>query len=184
MQAISNIFAILLLYGLVYFVVWHGRTNKLDQAERKTYGILAAFWGITIFFVNYLGYLIGILGFLPWWPNNVLHAFIWVGLCLPYMFLAIRQEHPVVQFMAYGSFSLVIRYAEYNLFGVWDFDHLLFLFPGTDAYIVGWSFFDGGFGIATTFLLRLFRPHIHGLIDTTSAKGTGQANEVMAARHE
>jgi hypothetical protein len=87
------------------------------------------------------------------------------------MFIAIRHQHPVLQFMAYGGFSLIIRYAEYNLFGVWDFAHLLFLFPGTHAYIVGWSFFDGGFGIATGFLLRWFGPHINGVIDTSAPYG-------------
>jgi hypothetical protein len=183
MQDIPKIFAILMLYGLVFFVVWHARP-ALDRAERKTYWILAAFWGITIFFVNYLGYLMGILGFLPWWPNNALHAFVWVGLCLPYMFLAIRKEHPVIQFMAYSGFSLVIRYAEYNLFGVWDFGHLLYLFPGTDAYIIGWSFFDGGFGIATTFLLRRFGPHIGGFIDTTETKRRESSPAVLAPHRE
>ena len=159
-----DIVAILLLYASVLFVAWWHK-RKLDAAERKTFLVIYLVWAISIFFINYLGYLVGIFSFLPWFPNNFLHTFVWIGISLTYLFLAIREENIVVQFMAFAVFSLVIRYAEYRIFGVWDGDHFLFAVDGTDAYIIGWSFVDGFYPMATFLLLRLLKKWINGLID-------------------
>ncbi len=158
-----NILTILLLYALIFLVAWYDK-RTLDAAEKKTFWVLFPFWAVTIFVANYLGYLLGILAFLPWFPNNFLHTFAWIGIVLTYLFLAVRNQHLVVQFMAFAAFSLVVRYAEYKLFGVWDLDHFLFVFPGTDAFIIGWSFVDGVYPIVTFLVLRLFAKVIPGLI--------------------
>ena len=162
MSDLTKILVVLVVYALVFLVAWYNK-KKLDAAEKKTFWVLYFLWSITIFIVNYLGYLIGIFSFLPW-VNNFLHTFVWIGITLSYLFLAVRHEHIVVQFMAFAAFSLVVRVAEYNLFGVWDLDHFLFAFRGTDAYIVGWSAVDGFYPIATFLVLRLFSKWISGLI--------------------
>ncbi len=158
-----NILTVLVLYLIVFVVVWYDK-RKLDASERKTFLVLYFFWSILIFIANYVGYLLGILSFLPWWPNNFLHTFVWIGVCLTYLFLALRQQHQVVQFMAFASFSLVVRYAEFKIFGVWEMDHFLHVIRGNDAYIIGWSFIDGFFGVVTMLVLKLFSKWIDGLV--------------------
>ena len=153
---------ILVLYFLVFIVAWFDK-RKLDGSERKTFLMLFLVWSVTIFIANYLGYKMGILSFMPW-VNNFLHAFVWIGVCLSYMFLALRKQHIITQFMAYASFSLVIRYTEYKIFGVWEHDNCLNAVQGTDAYIIGWSFIDGGYGIVTILLLKLLSKKIRGLV--------------------
>ena len=159
-----KIVAILILYASVLLVAWWHK-RKLDAAERKTFVVIYLVWAISIFFINYLGYVIGVFSYLPWFPNNFLHTFVWIGISLSYLFMAIRKEHIVVQFMAFALFSLVIRYAEYKIFGVWNGDHFLFVVEGVDAYIIGWSYVDGFYSPATFILLRILKKWIPGLID-------------------
>lgn len=163
MTELTKILATLVLYGLVWLIAWYDKP-RLNAAERKTFWLFYFFWSTTIFIVNYLGYLIGIFSFLPWWPNNFLHTFVWIGVSLTWLFLALRESHIVVQFMAFALLSLAIRYAEYNLFGVWDLDNFLRLFKGTNAYIVGWSFVDGFYPVAAFLLLKLCSRWMSGLV--------------------
>lgn len=166
-----KILVVLVLYAFIFLVVWYDK-KKLDAAEKKTFWVFYFFWSITIFIANYLGYLIGVFSFLPWFPNNFLHTFAWIGIVLTWMFLALRHHHVVVQFMAFAGFSLVVRVSEYNLFGVWDLDHFLFVFQGTDAYIIGWSVVDGLYPIAAFLVLHVFRKFISGLIPPTRTAPT------------
>ncbi len=159
-----KIVAILILYATVLFIAWWHK-RKLDTAERKTFIVIYLMYAISIFFINYLGYVIGVFSYLPWFPNNFLHTFVWIGIVLTYLFMAIRKEHMVVQFMAFAAFSLVIRYAEYKIFGVWDGQGTLYESYGTDAYIALWSYVDGFYSIATFLLLRILKKWIPGLID-------------------
>src|SRR5712691_971940 len=149
-----RLLAILLLYAAIFLVAWYDK-RKLDDAERRTFRLLWLFWSVTIFFANYIGYLVGIFSFLPW-LNNFLHTFVWIGIVLSYLFVSIYKESVVFQFLAFAFLSLAVRYSEYKLFDVWNHDHFLFLFRGNDAYILGWSFVDGFYSIATFLLLKLF----------------------------
>lgn len=174
MPDLTRIIALLLLYGLIFLVAWYDR-RTLDAAEKKTFRVFWLFWSVTIFVVNYLGYLIGVFSFLPW-LNNFLHTFVWIGVVLTYLFLAVRREHIVVQFLAFAGFSLAVRYAEHKLFDVWNHDHFLYLFRGTEAYILGWSFIDGFYPIAAFLVLRLLAKGVSGLVvpgPATTARGAG-----------
>ena len=172
MSAVGNVLALLVLYGLIFLIAWYDK-KKLDATEKKTFWLFYFFWSITIFIANYVGYLTGIFSFLPW-LNNFLHTFLWIGVVLTYLFLAVRNEHIAVQFMAFALFSLVVRYSEYKLFGVWDHDHFLYTFRGIDAYILGWSFVDGFYPIAAFLVLSLFSKKIDGLIETTHVRSRRQ----------
>lgn len=157
-----NVVAILVLYALIFLAAWYDK-RTLNPAERKTFWVFYFFWSITVFIINYLGYLIGVFSFLPW-LNNFLHTFVWIGITLTWLFLALREKHFIVQFMAFSSLSLVVRYSEYKIFGVWELDHFLFTVQGTDAYIIGWSFIDGFYPLGAFLVLRLFSKRIDGLV--------------------
>jgi len=157
-----RLLAILLVYAAIFLVAWYDK-KKLDTAERRTFWFLYLFYAVTIFIVNYLGYLVGIFSFLPW-LNSFLHTFVWIGIVLSYLFVAIYKEPIAVQFLAFAFLSLAVRYSEYKLFGVWNHDHFLYLFRGTDAYILGWSFVDGFYSVATFPLLKLVSRKIPGLV--------------------
>ncbi|MGH8621423.1 MAG: hypothetical protein ACRET3_04720, partial [Burkholderiales bacterium] len=146
----------------IFLVAWYHK-RKPDPVEKKTFWVLWAFWAPTIFVMNFIGYKLGILSFLPW-LNNFLHTFLWIGITLSWLFIAVYREHMVLQFLAFALFSLVVRYAEYNLYGIWELDHFLKVFPGTHAYIVGWSFVDGFYSIVTFLVLRLLSKKVAGLI--------------------
>ena len=158
-----KVLIILFLYIFVFIVAWYDK-RKLDASERKTFWLLYFFWSPVIFIANYVGYLLGLFSFLPWWPNNFLHTFVWIGVCLTYLFLSLYKEHMVVQFMAFSLFSLVVRYAEFKIFGVWELDHFLHVFKGNDAYIIGWSFIDGLYSIVTFLVLKILSKWVKGLI--------------------
>ena len=173
MSVPASIGVLLILYGLIFLAAWYDK-RKLDATERKTFWVFYFFWSITVFIINYLGSLIGVFSFLPW-LNNFLHTFVWIGVVLTWMFLAIRHLHFAVQFMAFALFSLVVRYSEYKLFGVWDHDHFLFAFRGTDAYILGWSFIDGFYPVGAFILLALLRKRVPGLVSRGAATTSNPA---------
>lgn len=158
----ARILVLLGVYASVFLVAWLDR-RRLDAAEKRTFLMLFAVWSVSVVAINYGGYRLGVIGFIPW-LNNLLHAVVWVGGVLTYLFLAVRHLHIVVQFMAFSFFSLVVRYAEFRLFGVWDHPHFLHAFRGTEASILGWSFVDGFIPLLDLGLLALVRRRVPGLV--------------------
>ncbi len=137
---------------------------SLEPAERKTFFTIAGVWAVAVFVANYLLYRAGLMSFLPW-LNNFMHTFLWIGVCLSFLYLGVREDQPmVVQFLVFATFSLIVKYAERMLFGTWDLDHFFHVFRGNFAYILGWSLADGLYPPLTFYGLRLLGRWISGLI--------------------
>ena len=167
MSEIGKIGVLLVFYALL-FVVIRIHKKRIEPNERKAFWVLYFTWAGSMFIANYVGYLMGIMSFLPWWPNNFLHTFVWIGVCLTSLYFSVRHEPMVVQMSSFMIISLVVKYAEQQIFGVWEMEHFLHIFRGNAAYIIGWSTVDGLYPPLTLLLLRLLSKWVRGLDLTPS----------------
>jgi hypothetical protein len=152
-----------LFYGaLVVVMSMHGR--RMEPEERKTFLMVGAVWAVSVFIANWLLYKAGVMSFLPW-VNNFMHTFVWIGLCLTYLYLGIReQKNLLVQCVIFATFSLVVKYAEQLLFGTWELDHFFHIIQTNWAYVLGWSIADGLYPLLTLYGLRIASRRIPGLV--------------------
>jgi hypothetical protein len=122
---------------------------------------------VSVFIANYLLYRAGVMSFLPW-VNNFMHTFIWIGLCLTFLYLGVRETESLwAQCVVFATFSLIVKYAEQRLFGTWDMHHFFFhSLHGNGAYVMGWSLADGTYPILTLIGLRLVARRVPGLVAT------------------
>ena len=154
---------ILLLFYAALFVVIRTTAHRVAPEERWTFFVIGGGWAVSVFIANYLLYLIGLMSFLPW-VNNFMHTFLWIGVCLTWLYLGVRRTEPMVlQFVIFAAFSLVVKYAEQMLFGSWELDHFLHVFQGNTAYVLGWSLADGLYPPLTFFGLRLVGRFVQNL---------------------
>ena len=94
--------------------------HVVEPRERRTFAAIALVWGPSVFVANWLLYQAGAMSFLPW-VNNFLHTFVWIGFCLTWLYLGVRERESLfVQCVIFATFSLVVKYAEQKLFGTWD----------------------------------------------------------------
>ncbi|MFQ5675768.1 MAG: hypothetical protein ACE5G1_07730 [bacterium] len=155
--------AVVVFYAAL-FVIIRIHKKKIERVETKTFFMIAFMWAVSTFVANYLLFLIGLMSFLPW-INNFLHTFVWIGVCLTFLYLGIREDESMpVQIVAFATFSLIVKYAENLLFGTWDHGHFFYVFKGKTAYILGWSLADGLYPVLTLYGLRILRKFIPGLI--------------------
>ncbi len=158
-----QIFALLLFYGALFVIILTFK-KRIDRDERKTFFAIASGWAVSVFIGNYLFHLLGAMSFLPW-INNFMHPFLWIGICLTFLYLGIREDYSmIVQFIFFATFSLIVKYAEQLLLGTWELDHFFFIAKGNAAYVLGWSILDGLYPPLTFFGLRFFSRWIPGLI--------------------
>jgi len=158
-----RVLGVLAVYGGLLVII---RLIKpfLDPAESKTFFTIGAAWAGGVFIGNYLLYLAGVMSFLPW-LNNFIHTFLWIGVCLSFLYLGVREDQPmIVQCILFVVFSLIVKYAERLLFGTWDLDHFFHVFHGNFAYILGWSLADGVYPPLTFYGLRFLGKTVPGLI--------------------
>jgi len=156
--------AVLALYALLFLII---RTNKkhFSGNEKEVFRFIGLSWAISVFLGNYAFYRIGIMSFLPW-INNFMHTFLWIGICLSYLYISVRDKEPMlIQCLHFATFSLIVKYAEQMLLGTWEHDHFFFVFKGNLAYVMGWSLMDGLYPIITKCGLKLlawmkFRWHL------------------------
>lgn len=152
---------VLVMYGAM-FVLMRFAAPRMDPAFRRTYWTLFFGWGIGTFVANYLLSLAGVMSFLPL-LNNAFHTFVWIGLCLGFLY-AEAHRHPLLeQFAVFAIFSFLIKVAENGLLGTWELNHF-FGIPGNAAYIIGWSLADGLYPVLSAFGLKLVSRAVSGLI--------------------
>jgi hypothetical protein len=153
----------LLFYAAIFTIIRRYK-RRIEPDERKTFVAVGLVWAVSVFIANYLLYKAGVMSFLPW-VTNFLHTFIWIGLCLTWLYLGIRDDEPlVVQCIVFATLSLVVKYAEQMLFGTWELDHFFFEdLAGNGVYVLGWSIADGTYPILTRFGLRFASKFIPGL---------------------
>ncbi|MFL5493816.1 MAG: hypothetical protein ACJ8DC_05445 [Gemmatimonadales bacterium] len=156
--------AALLAFYAALFVVIRVIKPAIERDERRTALVIGGLWAVSVFIANYVLYRLGAMSFLPW-VNDFLHTFIWIGVCLTFLYLGVRERHSMLtQFILFATFSLIVKYAERLLFGTWDQPNFLGLIPGNTAYILGWSLADGLYPPLTKYGLRLLARFLPGLV--------------------
>ncbi len=159
----SRIIGLLVFYAAL-FVIIRTYKKRVDRDERKTFLLIAGTWACSVFIANYLLYRAGVMSYLPL-VNNFMHTFIWIGVCLTFLYLGVREDQPMlVQVIMFATLSLVVKYAENLLFGTWDHGHFFHIFRGNFAYILGWSLADGLYPLLTFHGLRLISRRVPGLV--------------------
>jgi hypothetical protein len=160
-----RVLGVLAFYAAMFVVIRLSR-ERIEPFERKTFLAVGIAWAIPVFIANYLLHLAGAMSFLPW-VNNFMHSFLWIGFCLTWLYLGVRETQPLVlQIVLFTTFSLVVKYAEQKLFGTWDLDNFFGLLDGNGWYVMGWSLADGTYPVLTLFGLRLAARFIPGLAVT------------------
>jgi hypothetical protein len=128
------------VYAALYALMSQTRSGVALNA-RCTFWVLFWGWAPTVFVGNYLFYRLGLMSFLPW-ANDFLHTFVWIGLCLGFLYTASRHLPSWHQFLLFAIYSYITKRAEQELLGTWEHGHF-FGIPGNEAYIIGWSLMDG-----------------------------------------
>jgi hypothetical protein len=157
-----RVLAVLLFYAALLVIIRLVKPRIEDQ-ERRTFIAIAIAWAVPVCIANYLLYKAGAMSYLPW-VNNFMHTFIWIGICLSWLYLGIRGRHSILtQAIVFATFSLIVKYAEQIVFGTWELDNF-FGIDGNGAYVLGWSLADGTYPILTLYGLRIAARWIPGLI--------------------
>jgi hypothetical protein len=149
-----RVLGVLAFYAAMFVVIRLSRA-RIEPFERRTFIAIGLAWAVPVFVANYLLYRAGVMSFLPW-VNNVMHSFLWIGLCLSWLYLGVRETQPMaIQVILFTTFSLVVKYAEQKLFGTWDLDHFLQVLHGNGWYVMGWSLADGTYPLITLLGVRI-----------------------------
>src|SRR5215471_20947857 len=154
-------FLVLVVYAALFLVMRHAHP-VLELNFRRTYLILCFGWAVSVFFGNYLFYKLGIMSFLPW-LNNFFHTFIWIGLCLGFLYAGSYFKPFWEQFALFAIFSFIVKWAEHQILGTWELGHFFFV-QGNVAYIVGWSLMDGLYPLISAAGLRLISRFVDGVV--------------------
>jgi len=154
---------LLLAFYVALGVVMSLGGRRLTADERKTFLLLCIAGASTALVSNYLLYRIGWMTFLPW-INNGLHSVLWIGLGFPYLYFQTRGRSVPVVFISFTVLSLVVKYAEWLLFGTWDGASFLGVLPGRFGYILGWSLVDGCLPFVMQLGLRLVGKFVPGIV--------------------
>lgn len=158
---LSDYLLVLLLYAGLW-VAMRQASPRLDPAFHRSFWVLYVVWAVGIFAANYLFYRLGIMSFIPW-LNNFIHAFIWIGLCLGFLY-GISYKRPLwEQFVLFTVYSLVVKFAENKILGTWEFDRFFFI-EGNQAYILGWSLVDALYPIGSFFVLLIAARFITAIV--------------------
>jgi hypothetical protein len=158
-----RVLALLFFYGALFLII-RMLKPRIEPEEKKTFVVIGVAWAISVFVANYVLYRLGLMSFMPW-VNNFVHTFVWIGICLTWLYLGIREEQPMlVQFIVFATFSLIVKYAEQLLLGTWEHPHFFHVFRGNAAYVLGWSLADGLYPPITLYGLRLVSRWVPGII--------------------
>ena len=160
-NGVIDYLAVLAVYGAL-FIVMRYANERVELNFRKTFWILFAGWGVGVFVGNYLFYLLGVMSFLPW-LNNFFHTFIWIGLCLSFLYAGAHRRPVWEQFALFAIFSFIVKCAEQMILETWELDHFFFI-EGNLTYLVGWSLMDGLYPILSALGLKLVSKFVRGVI--------------------
>jgi hypothetical protein len=160
-NGLTDYLVVLVVYGSLFLVMRYANP-RMELSFRKTYWTLFWGWGIGVAIANYLLFRAGFMSFLPW-VNNFFHTFIWIGLCLGFMY-AKAHKHPLwEQFALYAIFSFIVKWAEQTILGTWEHTHF-FGIQGNLAYVIGWSLADGLYPVVSVVGLKLVSKFIKDLV--------------------
>ena len=160
-NSLGDYFLLLLFYGALVVIMRYAN-DRVEPGFRRTYAVLAIGWGTGTFVANYALYSCGWMSFLPW-LNNFAHTFIWIGLCMGFLYAGAHKRPWLEQFLLFAIFSFIVKVAEHQLLGTWELDHFFGL-RGNAAYILGWSLLDGLYPTVSVVGLRILRRLIPGIV--------------------
>ncbi len=157
---------VLIGYGAL-FVVMRSIHARLDPDFKRSYIALGIGWFIGTFIANYLLFKVGAMSFLPW-LNNFFHTFIWIALCLGFLYGGVHRRSGLEQFALFAIFSFIVKWMEYTVLGTWEHDHFFFI-KGHVAYVLGWSLADGLYPVLSAAGLKLLGQFVTGLQPSQAA---------------
>jgi hypothetical protein len=160
-NGIEQYFIVLCMYAAL-FVIMRYAHPVVELNFRTTFLVLWVGWGVGVFIGNYLCYLLGIMSFLPW-VNNALHTFVWIGLCLGFLYAGCHNQPMLEQFALFFIFSLFVKVTEREVLGTWEFDHFFFV-HGNIAYLLGWSLLDGLYPFISIAVLKVASRFVDGVV--------------------
>lgn len=152
-NTITDYLPVLLIYLLMFLLI---RQSKpvIELNYRGNFLFLAIVWAILMFTGNYLFYLVGVMSFLPW-LNNFIHCFLWIGICLSWLYY-VAHERPLWECFIHFSFtSFIVKFAEYQLLGSWQMESFLGIHHPY-AYLIAMSLVDGIYPVASRWMLQYF----------------------------
>lgn len=155
-------YAIVLSVYAALFVLMRYAHPVVELNFRTTYWVLGIGWGLGVFIGNYLCYLLGIMSFLPW-VNNALHTFVWIGLCLSFLYAGCHNQPMPEQFALFFIFSLMVKIAEREVLGTWELNYFFFV-RGNMAYLLGWSLLDGLYPLISIAGLKVVARYVEGVV--------------------
>lgn len=146
-------YAILLaFYGMMFVLMRHGH-DRVELNFRAAFVYLFVGWSLGTFAANYLLFRAGVMSFLPW-LNNFMHTFVWIGLCLGFLYAGAHTKSFIEQFALFAIYSFLVKLAEHALLGTWEHDNF-FGIRGNMSYIIGWSLMDGLYPLVSRVGLQL-----------------------------
>lgn len=149
---LTDYLLVLAVYGLLFVLMRHAN-RRIELSFRTSFIYLFAGWSVGTFVANYLLFRAGVMSFLPW-LNNFMHTFVWIGLCLGFLYAGAHRKPFLEQFALFAIYSLIVKLAENAVLGTWEHGHF-FGIPGNAAYIIGWSLMDGLYPLVSMVGLRL-----------------------------
>lgn len=155
---------VLIVYASL-FILMRYANRRVELNFRKTFRILYWGWAVSVFAGNYLFYLLGIMSFLPW-LNNFFHTFIWIGLCLTFLYAGCYKNPLWEQFLLFAIFSFIVKAAESYFLGTWELSYFFFI-DGNAAYIIGWSLMDGLYPFISITVLKIISKYTEGVLIPT-----------------
>ncbi|MDB5205854.1 MAG: hypothetical protein JWR72_929 [Flavisolibacter sp.] len=142
---------VLFIYALMYLLIRSPRP-KLELNYKANYIFLVGLWAFLMFTGNYLFYRLGVMSFLPW-ANNFVHSFLWVGICLGWLYYCTHERPMWEQFIFFAFTSFIVKMAENMLLGTWNLDSY-FGINSKYAYIIAMSIVDGFYPIISLWILN------------------------------
>jgi hypothetical protein len=142
---------VLVIYALMYLLIRYPRP-RVELNYKANYLFLVGLWAFLMFTGNYLFYRLGVMSFLPW-ANNFIHSFLWVGVCLGWLYYCTHERPLWEQFIFFAFTSFIVKMAENMLLGTWNLDSY-FGINSKYAYIIAMSIVDGFYPIISLWVLN------------------------------
>lgn len=152
-NSIINYIPVLLIYGLMFLFIRYPKP-VVELNYRGNFRFLAAVWIFLMFTGNYLFYRLGVMSFLPW-LNNFIHCFLWIGVCLTWLYYASHHRPMWELFIHFAFTSFIIKMAERRFLGSWSMDSY-FDINSPYAYVITMSIVDGFYPVISKWLLNYF----------------------------
>jgi hypothetical protein len=155
-------YALLLLVYASLFLLMRHANPRVELNFRVNFRWLFWGWGAGTFVGNWLLYRAGAMSFLPW-LNNAFHTFLWIGLCLTFLYAGAWRKPIAEQIALFAIYSFIVKWAEHEILGTWELGHF-FGIPGNLAYITGWSLLDGLYPVLSLLALGVLARFVDGIV--------------------